>query len=90
MKKQFDFEEELRKAKEEREERRLSDKIGLLPLEQAIISQLQAYGASRMEDIIASAPIAHLVEEELERLEGKGYLEESEGYYFIARKKKYK
>jgi len=89
MKRKFDIEEEIRKTKEEEEEKRINSKIKLTPIEQVIISHLQNQGSSKMEDIIASAPVAHLMEEELERLEKRGYLEEKEGYYFIARKKKY-
>jgi len=89
MKRKFDIEEEIRKTKEEAEERRINSKIKLTPIEQVIISHLQNRGSSKMEDIIASAPVAHLMEEELERLEKRGYLVEKEGYYFIARKKKY-
>jgi len=83
------FEEEARKMRGEAEERRINSKIKLTPIEQVIISHLQNQGSSKMEDIIASAPVAHLMEEELERLEKRGYLEEKEGYYFIARKKEY-
>jgi hypothetical protein len=82
-------EEEARKMREEAEERRINSKIKLTPIEQAIISHLQNHGSSKMEDIIASAPLAHLMEEELESMERRGYLVEKEGYYFIARKKKY-
>ena len=83
------FEEQARKDREEAEEKELERRIRPDPVTQAIISHLQNHGSATVDEIVASSPIAHLIEERAETLYQHGRLKKK-GDRYVLTDKKYK
>jgi len=83
--------EDMRKANEAAADKELERRLRPDSVTQAIISHLQNHGSATVEEIVASSPVAHLIEERVETLYNQGRLKKRGGHYVMApEKQRYK
>ncbi|MBN2459449.1 hypothetical protein JXB28_04140 [Candidatus Woesearchaeota archaeon] len=78
---------EIKKQREEAEDKELERRLSPDPVTRAIISHLQAHGSATVDEIVASSPISHLIEEKVEMLYNQGRLKKKGEHYIISGKK---
>lgn len=80
------IEREMLKQIDEAEEYELNKMLNPDPVTQAIISHIQSNGSATIEEIIASSPVSHLIEERIEMLYAEGKLKKKGEHYILSGK----